>query len=153
MYAAFLLLHSWIRWVALAAGLLATVSAARGVSSANPAADRWGRVLTIALDVQFLLGLLLYFAVSPVMASIRANFAAAMPNPQLRFWAVEHITGMAIALVLVHVGRVLSRKALTPPARRKRQLICYGLATLIMVLLTPWPGTAAGRPLFRFVLP
>jgi hypothetical protein len=150
MYSAFLLLHSWIRWLALAAGVIATISAVRGVSSHDPAADRWGRILTITLDVQLVIGLLLYFAVSPVMASIRANFAAAMPNPQLRFWAVEHLSGMVIALVLVHVGRVLSRKAQTPASRRTRQMICYGLATLVMLLATPWPWAAAGRPLFRF---
>jgi hypothetical protein len=84
------------------------------------------------------------------MESIRANFAAAMPDPQLRFWAVEHVAGMVIALVLVHVGRVLSRKAASPSSRRSRQIVCYGLATLVMLLSTPWPWTAAGRPLFRF---
>jgi hypothetical protein len=57
---------------------------------------------------------------------------------------------MIVALVLVHVGRVLSRKASNPASRRTRQMICYGLATVIMALATPWPGTAAGRPLFRF---
>jgi hypothetical protein len=152
MYSAFLLLHSWIRWLALAAGVMATISAIRGVSSREPGSDRWGRILTIALDVQLVIGLLLYFAVSPVMESIRANFAAAMPNPQLRFWAVEHVSGMFIALVLVHVGRVLSRKASSPASRRTRQMICYGLATLVMLLGTPWPWTAAGRPLFRFLM-
>jgi hypothetical protein len=149
MYSAFLLLHSWIRWVALVAGVLATISAVRGVSAQDPRSDQFGRILTIALDLQFVIGLLLYFAVSPVMAEIRANFAAAMPNPQLRFWAVEHVSGMVIALVLVHVGRVLSRKAASPASRRRRQMICYGLATLVMLLATPWPWTAAGRPLIR----
>ena len=150
MYSAFLLLHSWIRWVALVAGVLAFIAAVRGVSTHDPRSDRWGLILTIVLDVQLVIGLLLYFAVSPVMQSIRANFAAAMPNPQLRFWAVEHVSGMVIALVLVHVGRVLSRKAATPASRRTRQMICYGLATLVMLLATPWPWTAAGRPLVRF---
>jgi hypothetical protein len=150
MYSAFLLVHSWIRWVAIAAGVMATISAVRGVSAQDPRADRWGLVLTSAVDLQLVIGLLLYFAVSPVMEGIRANFAAAMPNPQLRFWAVEHVTGMVLALILVHVGRVLSRKAASPAARRTRLMICYGLATLVMLLLTPWPFTAAGRPLFRF---
>ena len=56
---------------------------------------------------------------------------------------------MLAALVLVHVGRVLARKARTPGAKRARLLVCFGLATVLMILGTPWPGTPAGRPLFR----
>ena len=83
------------------------------------------------------------------MAAIRAHFGEAMQNPQLRFWAVEHITAMFVAVVLAHVGRVLARKAKTPAAKRTRLLVCFGIATLAMLLGTPWPGMAAGRPLFR----
>jgi hypothetical protein len=56
---------------------------------------------------------------------------------------------MMVAVVLVHVGRVLARKATTPAAKRTRLLVCFGIATLAVFLGTPWPGTAAGRPLFR----
>jgi heme A synthase len=72
-----------------------------------------------------------------------------MKNAQLRFWAVEHISAMFAALVLVHIGRVLARKARTPGAKRTRFLVCFGLATVLMILGTPWPGMPAGRPLFR----
>jgi hypothetical protein len=27
--------------------------------------------------------------------------------------------------------------------------ICYGIATVLMILAVPWPGMRAGRPLFR----
>jgi len=37
----------------------------------------------------------------------------------------------------------------TPAAKRKRLVICFGLATLLMLIATPWPGMANGRPLFR----
>jgi hypothetical protein len=96
-----------------------------------------------------LLGLLLYLAVSPNMQEIRAHFGEAMKNPQLRFWAVEHISAMFVAVALVHVGRVLARKAATPSAKRARMIICFGIATVLMMLGTPWPGMPAGRPLFR----
>ena len=54
-----------------------------------------------------------------------------------------------VALILVHAGRVLARKAKTPAAKRTRLLVCFGIATVAMFLGTPWPGMAAGRPLFR----
>jgi hypothetical protein len=150
MYTAFLIIHSWLRWVALGAGLAATVSAAAGgAGTVDARRDRWGLILSIALDVQFVLGLLLYFLVSPTMEAIRAQFGEAMRTSQLRFWAVEHITTMFVAIVIVHVGRVLARKAATPAKRRRRQLVCYGLATLLMALGTPWPGLPYGRPLLR----
>ena len=102
------------------------------------------------MDVQLVIGLLLYFVVSPNMEAIRAQFGVAMRTPQLRFFAVEHATGMVIALILAHVGRVLARKATTAAARRRRQVICYGLATIVMALAVPWPGMTYGRPLLRF---
>lgn len=150
MYTTVLILHSWIRWIALIAAIGATFAAVRGqVQGERSLADRWGLVALMAADIQMLLGLLLYLVVSPNMAEIRAHFGEAMRNPQLRFWAVEHVTAMFIAVVLIHVGRVLARKARTSAAKRTRLLVCFGLAAVLMIVGTPWPGTVAGRPLFR----
>lgn len=112
-------------------------------------ADRWGLALMVTLDLQMLLGLLLYLVVSPNMQAIRGNFGAAMTDPNLRFWAFEHVAPMMLAFVLVHVGRVLARRAATRDAKRTRLLVCFGLATILMIAATPWPGMANGRPLFR----
>ena len=81
----------------------------------------------IALDVQVLLGLLLYGSLSPFTAQAMSDFGAAMRDPVLRFWAVEHFTMMLSAAVLVHVGRVLARKTASAEQKRKRLLICFGL--------------------------
>jgi hypothetical protein len=151
MYDFVLTLHSWIRWIALLAGLLATASLL-GRRRGETASDRsatWGLFFMIALDVQMLLGLVLYFVLSPNTAAILRNFGAAMSDPVARFWAVEHLATMLAAVVLAHVGRVLGRKASTAQSRRTRLLVCLGLATLLMIVATPWPGTRAGRPLFR----
>lgn len=150
MYTSVLAMHSWVRWLALVAGVGATIAALRSDSgNDNSTADRWGMIMVTAVDLQMLLGLILYFALSPFTVQAMQDFGAAMRTPQLRFWAVEHITLMMAAVILTHIGRVLSRKATTPSARRMRMLICYGLATLLMFAGTPWPGTTNGRPLFR----
>jgi len=93
--------------------------------------------------------LLLYFVLSPNMQAILSNFGAAMKDPTTRFWAVEHTSAMLAAVVLVHVGRVLARKAKTPAAKRTRLLVCFGLATVLVILGMPWPGRPGGRELFR----
>ena len=150
MYSTVLLIHSWVRWLAIVAAMGATLAVVRGkVEGDRSIADRWGMLLVTALDVQLLLGLLLYLVVSPNMAEIRAHFGEAMRISQLRFWAVEHLTAMLVAVVLAHVGRVLGRKARTPGAKRARLMACYGVATLLILIGTPWPGLVYGRPLFR----
>jgi len=140
MYTTVLLLHSWLRWFALAAGIIATVSAARGKG------DRAGLLLTIALDLQMLLGLVLYLTTT--LPSIQGHMAEVMKDPAARFFAVEHITMMLGAVIVTHVGRVLARKS-TADTKNMKLFVCYGIATAFMLLAMPWPGLRAGRPLFR----
>lgn len=152
MYELFLVLHSWMRWAALAAGLVATLSAltSRSSGSGPDPSDKWGMIFTICLDIQLLLGLALYLGVSPNSAAIMSDFGAAMRDPVARFWAVEHASMMIVVVALAHVGRVLARKATSASAKRMRLLVCFGLATILMIVAIPWPGMRAGRPLFRF---
>jgi heme A synthase len=151
MYSAVLLAHSWLRWIALVAAVGTMLAALRiQIPTDRSAADRWSLAAMAALDLQMLLGLLLYFALSPFTAEALKNMSAAMQNSQLRFWAVEHASSMLVAVVLAHLGRSLVRRATTPPdVIRRRLLIFFGLATILMLVGIPWPGFANGRPLFR----
>ena len=150
MYTTVLTLHSWIRWIALVAGVGVTLAAVRGkVQGESSIADRWAMVAMMALDIQMLIGLVLYLGLSPNMQEILNHFGESMRRADTRFWAVEHITAMIAAVALSHVGRVLARKAKDPAAKRTRLLITFGLATLLMVVGMPWPGRPGGRPLFR----
>jgi heme A synthase len=150
MYTTILIVHSWVRWIALVTGFGATLAAITGrTDSRDSPADRWGLFLIMALDIQMLLGLILYLGVSPNMREILAHFGDAMKDPATRFWAVEHITTMFAAVVVAHVGRVLARKARTPASKRRRLLVCFALATILMLAGMPWPGRPGGRVLFR----
>ncbi len=146
MYTTVLILHSWIRWITLVAAVGTTFAAFRRQTAT---AERWSLIATSLIDLQMLLGLLLYLVISPNMREILAHFGDAMKDPTARFWAVEHITAMFGAVIAAHVGRVLTRKAATDDAKRARLLVAFGVATILMVLGMPWPGRPAGRPLFR----
>lgn len=152
MYALFLILHSWLRWGALLAGLLAAITLVTSKpprpGDANPP-DRWNLFFLIALDLQLVIGLVLYFVASPYLASIRANFGESMRIASLRFWAVEHVTIMLVAVIALHMARVLARKAPNPGSRRRRLLIGVSIAVLAIMAGTPWPGSRVSRPLFR----
>jgi hypothetical protein len=151
MYVALVILHSWLRWLVLAAGLNAVARAIGGAQSGrpwNPGDALAGKWLVILFDAQFLIGLILYAGLSPLTQMAFNDFGAAMRQADLRFWAVEHITGMLIASALIHIGRKKSMKA--PEGRRhKTALIFFGLALVVVLLSIPWPGMPASRPLFR----
>jgi hypothetical protein len=146
MYTTLLVLHSWLRWVALVAGVGTTLAALR---RQDATAERWALTAMTMLDLQMLIGLILYLVVSPNMREILGHFGDAMKDPTARFWAVEHVTAMLGAVIAAHVARVLARKARTVDAKRTRLLAGFGIATVLMLIGMPWPGRPGGRPLFR----
>jgi hypothetical protein len=152
LYAVVLTIHSWLRWAVLFAGLVAFVRAAAGASRGSAwtaADDRTGFWFVTILDLQVLLGLVLYVFLSPFTHAAFGDFGAAMKNSGLRFWAVEHLTGMIVGVALAHIGRVRSRK--TDSLRRHRLVaIFFALALVAIAISIPWPGTPAGRPLLRW---
>lgn len=150
MYPIILTLHSFMRWVVLVFAVIAVGRAllrrGRPWTSGD---DDAGKFLTIAFDVQFTLGVLLYAFLSPFTQAAFVNFSAAMGSPGLRFFAVEHLFGMVVAAGLIHVGRIKIRKASGDRRRHTLALIFFGLALLIMLGSIPWPGMPAARPLIR----
>lgn len=155
MYPLAQFLHSWWRWAVLALALVATARGIAGNTRHRPwtSADRRVNLFTtIALDVQALLGLLLYLFLSPLTTRAFQDFGAAMRTPRLRYWAVEHIGTLLVAVVLAHVGNVRARKATSDAARHLRHALFFGAVLLFLLLGTPWPGLTNGRPLFRLRL-
>src|SRR5574341_579587 len=152
MYSLALIVHSWWRWVVLALLLAATIRAIGGRSTGRAwtGADRRANMLAVvSLDVQMLLGLLLYLFLSPFTLDALKDFGNAMRTANLRYWAVEHVVLMMGALIIAHIGNVLTRRATTDAARHLRGAIFFGLALLLAIIGTPGPGTPNGRELFR----
>lgn len=152
MYSTLLIAHSWLRWLVIVAAVLALMRAAGGIGGTRPwdrGADRSTLLFTISLDLQLLIGLILYVALSPFTQAAFQDMAAAMRNPAARFFAVEHLVGMVVAVVFAHVGRVQIRRATSDAAKYQRALVFIGIAAVIVLLSIPWPWMMAGRPLFR----
>jgi hypothetical protein len=152
MYDFVLFAHSWLRWLVLLAGLAAVARAVSGVNTRRPWTpldDRGGMWFTAALDLQMLIGLVLYAFLSPVTQSAFVDMAAAMRAAPVRFFAVEHPVGMIVSIALAHVGRVRIRKAPDSESRHKRALVFFGLALLVLLLSMPWPIGPGARSLFR----
>ncbi len=81
MYAFFLAMHNIVRWVALILAIVATVTAFLGWFGKRQWSERdrkIGSFFGIAMDIQLLLGLLLYFVFSPITRTALQDFGAAM---------------------------------------------------------------------------
>jgi hypothetical protein len=68
------------------------------------------------MDVQLLIGFLLYLFFSPMTTGALRDFGSAMGNSVLRFYAVEHLFGMVVAVIIAHVGA--RSRAATGPRRQ-----------------------------------
>ena len=149
MYLTLLTIHSWLRWVLLAVLLFALVRSLMGWLSKTPytKTDNLAGVLSIAFaHTQLVLGLVLYF-ISPFgYPAIQNQGMAVMKDANLRKWSVEHITMMILAIVLVQVGRSLSKKQKTDEGKHKRMATFLIIALALIAL-----GIPADRlGLFRF---
>jgi hypothetical protein len=151
MYAGILTAHSWLRWVIVVLAVVAVLRAIGGWQSRRMWTrldDRTGLLLTIAVDVQFLLGLLLYLVYSPYTQAAMDDFGNAMRTSGLRYWAVEHVFGAVVGIALVHVGRVRAKKTSDSLRKHRTTAIFFSLALLALLAAIPWPGTPNARPLF-----
>lgn len=152
MYSSALWLHSWLRWAVLLAALVAWFRAISGKTARRPwrpQDELWGLLLTISVDLQFLVGLVLYIFLSPITRIGLRNFAAAMQINVARFFTVEHVLGMIAGIALVHIARVKIRKAADADRKHRLAMILYGIALVLFIISIPWPGMPVSRPLFR----
>jgi hypothetical protein len=153
LYAAALLIHSWIRWIVIIAGLLA---AGRGIAGRlgnrrwTRMDDRIGGWFTMALDLQMAIGVIIYLFLSPLTWAAIRDFGSAMRDATLRFYSVEHPLGMIVALALGHIGQKRIRKATDEGRRHTTAAIFFTIAVLIVLASIPWPTRPFGRPLLRW---
>jgi len=154
VYSLILTLHSWMRWVVVIVGVIAVIKFLIGWLGKKDWAAldaRLASIFPITIDIQLLLGLLLYFVLSPITTGALRAFGAAMKNSVVRYYSVEHIFMMLIALIVAHIGSALIKKRTDATAKFRIGFILFLLAMIIIFLAIPWPFLTAGsgRPWLR----
>jgi len=142
-------LHNIVRWFVLLFGVWAVLRAWWGVFSKREwvKGDRLAGILfSSALDTQVLLGLILYF-VSPIIQGAFKDLGAAMSQSGTRFFTIEHVVYMILAVVFAHVGSASTKKAPTTQTRFKRATLWFSLALALVLAGIPWPWLEIGRSL------
>jgi hypothetical protein len=151
MYTALLVLHSILRWVILLLGFVAVFKSYSGMTAGKRfyAGDRKvGLFLMIAAHTTLLVGLYLWLTGPWGLANIRnLGFGEVMKDKVYRFYAVEHLFGMLVAIVLITLGRGAAKKPISDRAKHKRTFWFVLVALVIILATVPWPFRAGiARP-------
>ena len=136
-------LHNLLRWVILITLIL---SIAKLLTKQD--ALKTSKILLISAHTTLVLGLYQYFF-GPVGFQLISQAAGGMKEVMKdaagRFWAVEHILSMVIAIALITIGHIKYKKGGKPGSTTTFYLI----ALLLILSAIPWPFRAGiSRPWF-----
>jgi len=138
--------HSGFRWILLIL-LIATIFNSYSKWKSNAVYGNIDNKLSlftmIFTHIQLLIGLYLFFASPRVKLS-----GLDMGNSFDRFFTIEHLLGMLIAIALITIGRIQSKKMTTDTLKHKKTFVMYFIAFIIMLLSIPWPFRGFGNAWF-----
>ncbi|NQY08007.1 MAG: cytochrome B [Flavobacteriales bacterium] len=144
-------LHSTLRYVVLILLVSAIIKSILGwiqKGDYQKGHNKLSLFTMVFTHIQLLLGLSLYF-MSAIVKEAHSDMGAAMKEAVLRFWAVEHISMMIIAAILITIGRRFAKNAEEDIAKHKKTTIFFLIAFVIIMAAIPWPFRAEiGRGYF-----
>lgn len=130
--------HSGLRWIVIFLLVWNMMNALLAMSTKRSFSLQDKRLSAIGLGsfhLQVVIGLILYMLSPKVQIS-----ANTMSNAQLRFFTVEHLLGMLIAVALVTIAH---RKA--KAASFKGVFWYYLIAFAVIMISIPWPFRGFGN--------
>jgi len=137
--------HSGFRYVVLLLILIAIISAFVGWLG-NKKYTNGTRKLNlfamVSVHIQVLVGIVLYFF-SNITKVAMNNWGDAMKNQTLRYWALEHVVLMLLAMAIITIGYSKSKKSSTDVFKHRNIAIYYTLTLIVIVVAV----LQSGRPL------
>ena len=109
--------HSGLRWLVLGLLIFAIYNALAGKKSYDKKDKMINLFAMVSLHIQLLLGLILYYTSGNV-----SFMEGWMKNPITRFYGMEHLLGMLLAIVIVTIGRKMAEKKESPEEKNKKIL-------------------------------
>lgn len=138
--------HSGLRWLVLGLLVFAVLNALMKMMNNKSFTAQDGKINFLtprAMEIQFLVGIILYFVSGRVL-----SLGDAMGEATARFFSLEHPVAMIVAVALVSIGSARVKKAEDSNARFRTTLIFFGLALAITLAMIPWPFQGYGTGWF-----
>ncbi len=132
--------HGGLRWLLLVAIILAIFKFFTGWSRNRvfETSDKKLALWTLILaHLQLVFGLIMYF-MGPYPQLLAENAKEVMSDSNLRFFAVEHLVGMLVAIALITVGYSRSKRLKHDFKKFKVLLWTYLVSFILILALIPW---------------
>lgn len=137
--------HSGMRWIALLLLLIAIVNAAGSKNSGDYGKkDKLINLFAmISLHIQLLIGGALMF-LSPKVAYVEGWMSSDTAGGMYRFYGLEHILLMIVAIVIITRGRSKAEKKLKGTRdKHKKITLTYTIGLILILISIPWPFRTA----------
>ncbi|MFA4870488.1 MAG: hypothetical protein WC623_19990 [Pedobacter sp.] len=152
MYAILLPLHSLFRWLVLIILFVAVFRAYQGriKKYAFSSFDNTIKILTVKIvQIQFCIGIVLYI-LSPIVRYFLSNFSTAIHLREIRFFGMEHITMMVLAVGIITIGADKIDKAQNDYQKYRIMAMWFTIALLMILTSIPWSfSPLTSRPNIR----
>jgi uncharacterized membrane protein len=140
MYTGLTHAHSGLRWLVLLFLVLAIFNA-YGAWKKDGNLSKMSLFALITTHIQLIIGLVLYF-ISPYV-TFEEGF---MKDAIYRFYTVEHISLMLLAIFTITVGYSRAKRKTETSAKGRTTFLYYLIGLVLILLAIPWPfrGLGAG---------
>ncbi len=138
-------LHSILRWGILFILIVSIIKARSNKINNIAFADTEGikKIALIGmmlLHTQLVIGIIQYVFGARGMHAIKTlGMKEVMGDSVNRFYAVEHLTGMLIAIIIITIGYSTAKRMTDAAKSNKRIFITYLIGLILIIASIPWP--------------
>ena len=135
------MLHSGWAYITLIILIFAVVNAIIGLNSKKEFTDKDLRISLFTLivaHIQLIIGFIAFFVSAQFEYVLDNGMGAAMKEPVIRLFVVEHPLMMILAIVLITMGFSKHKKQNTDKGKFKTIALYYGLGLLFVLSRIPW---------------
>ncbi len=135
------MLHSGWAYITLIILIFAVVNAVIGLTSKKEFKDKDLRISLFTLIIahlQLIIGFIAYFVSAQFAYVLDNGMGAAMKEPEIRLFVIEHPLMMILAIVLITMGFSKHKKQTTDMGKFKTVALYYGIALVFVLSRIPW---------------
>ena len=135
------MLHSGWAYITLIILIFAVVNALIGLTSKKEFKDKDLRVSLFTLIVahlQLIIGFIAYFLSAQFAFVLENGMGAAMKEPDIRLFIVEHPLMMILAITVITIGFSKHKKQTTDNGKFKTIALYYGIGLIFVLSRIPW---------------